>query len=233
MSIPSNLPAPLWLAVHACSDLPIAGDAPAPSGVDVEVTHDELGCPALHGRRLQAQLREAWLRLEPAHQHWVACAAGLIGEPSRGGQASARLTVGNATVAPLARSWIEWAVRRDQHPIAASDVLDAYTMIRRTTARDRTRGGSPRPETLRSMRCLRSGQTLYAPLHLAAATTPQHRRLLARLCLETRRIGLGRNRGLGLVRLDLVEGADPLKGKTVLGDFFHAAGSDEPAGIQL
>lgn len=217
-------PTSLWLSIYSCSDLPIAGDAPAPSGVDVEVTHDELGCPVLHGRRIQAQLKEAWHRLQPAHQEWDATADGLIGKPGVGSPVGTRLTIGHATVAPASREWIDWAVKRDQNPVAASDVLDAFTVIRRSTARDRTRGGSPRPMTLRSVRCLRSGQTLYAPLVLGVDTKSVHLCLLARLCLETRRIGLGRNRGLGLVSLDLVKGKDPLSAQSVLADFFNGVG---------
>lgn len=217
---------PHWLSVHAVSDVPIAADAISSADVDVDVYHDELGCPILPGRRIQAQLHEAWLRMVGAHgDEWRTAAELVVGAPRKGWTGRDRLGLAyGARVAPRVHEWIDWAVHRPDNPVSPDDVLLAFTTVRRTTARDRSVGGSPRIDTLRAVRYLRRGITLYAPIDLAGVEQSPHAlQVLARACLECSRIGLGRSRGTGRVRLDLLAGPDPLEGESVLEEFRRPA----------
>jgi len=171
--------------------------------VDLEVAHDELGLPMIPARTLRGLLRESWLAILPHFSHLRSAARDVLGPagdttPSGGG----RLQIDNAQVPDALRRWVEWAVRRDRHPVLPSEILRAFTSVRRQTARSRATGG-PETGTLRASRVALRTLVLEAPIE-TPGFREEHWEALALACLGVRHAGIGRNRGRGHVRLHLL-----------------------------
>lgn len=194
----------IQLRIDLLSDTTFSrGDGTA-GEVDVEVAHDEFGCPYIPGKTLKGLLRDAWLQMAAAFPEDAAVAEQVLGpsadlEPGGSGQ----LRIDTAMLPPEVLDWIRFAVTRDDSPVHPHAVLAAVTDVRKQTARDKTTGG-PLDSTLRSSRVILRGQWFLARLS-ATGFTEAHWRVLARSCLNVRHAGSGRNRGLGHVRLSLVE----------------------------
>lgn len=203
----------LWIRLTACSPLPIADPIRSVSRADVEVCHDDHGLPFLPGRRLQAMLAESWATLRPPAiaalgDRADAIATELLGTPEtlRSGE---RAGISTARLHPEVEAAVRAASTRRVDPVAAADIVEGLTIVRRATARDRTRGGAPRERSLRTVRCLAPGTELWARADLRSPlATAAHGWLLATLCMATRHMGLGRNRGFGHVRLDVFDDLD-------------------------
>lgn len=186
--------------------------------VDREVPCDDFGLPYLPGRRLKGLLREACQEVLEAlalaglgawSDGHLCGVEELFGTPEREGWVGvgdARLAgaVGGEDYATLAR-WLEWAAAQGSPGITSESVLRRFTAVRTQTAID-TETGAAQHGALRSTRLVRRGLQFHSPLVLRA---PSHeaeeraRRTLALAASALRRLGTGRNRGVGVVRCRL------------------------------
>lgn len=174
--------------------------------VDVEVEHDDLGLPFLGGKALHGLLRDAWLTMAAAFPTLMPAAERLLG-PSGDLAEMAILRIGDAVVEDGVRQWIAAAVRNQDHPLAAADILRALSDIRWQTSEDRKTGG-PATGTLRTSRVVIRGLKLEAQLGWLAQPGSEELRVLALAALGTRHAGIGRNRGRGHVSLAVNGDAD-------------------------
>lgn len=217
-----SAPAPTYYALSVLieSDATFSRGDSRPGLVDLEIEHDEHGCPRLGARRLKGLLRDVWQTIEPAlgGTEFPEAARFLFGTggDDRDDNGTARLQVGDAELPAPLRAAIEAAVlagkahRQDPAAPRPDEVLAALTAIRRQTALDAVTGAAE-SGTLRTMRALRPEVRLIAPLRftLAPTTAPLALPLLAACCAGVRRGGTLRNRGRGRLRLDLHELAAP------------------------
>ncbi len=197
---------PIELLLELRSDTTFSrGDGTA-GEVDAEVVHDEFGCPFVPGRTVKGLLRDAWLQMSPAFPADARHAGEVLGESGDlipGG--AGRLRIDDARLPASVRGWLVHAVTRRSHPVEPGAVLRALTAVRKQTARDRRTGG-PRENTLRSLRTVLR-ETGFRSTLTPSEFSSDHWRVLAWMCLNVRHAGAGRNRGLGHVRLALMDGA--------------------------
>ncbi len=168
--------------------------------VDAEVETDPLGLPLMGGKTLHGLLRDSWLQMAPCFPQLEEAAVRILG-PEGDLDEEAILHVGDAMADAVLRAHVARALSRSESPIPREEVLGACTAIRQQTAQ--TRRGEPERGTLRATRVLRAGQTLVAPLHWLSQPDDADREVLRRATAGVRHVGLGRNRGLGVVALRL------------------------------
>ncbi len=193
---------PAALHVELLSDTCVSAGAPGGGEVDVEADCDERGLPRIGGKALRGLLRDSWLAMATAFEELQVAAEELLGRPgARLVDDTARLVVGTATVEPDLAAWVTAAELRGANALDANDVLRALTAVRSRTAEDR-RTGVPALGSLRQLRVVRRGLVLRAPIEVWEPGE-EHLRVLALAALGVRNVGVGRSRGLGLVRLTL------------------------------
>jgi CRISPR/Cas system CSM-associated protein Csm3 (group 7 of RAMP superfamily) len=176
--------------------------------IDMEVKHDAYGCPYLAGRTLRGLLVEECANLLfAARSHrseFEPLATRLFGRPGSKISDQAILHVGDAKLPADLREAIRIGIARKE--IFPADVLDALTWIRTQTAVDIIKE-SPKKDTLRTMRVILRQTTFIASLYFSTEPTDLELGLLAACVKAFRRLGQGRNRGLG--ELEQVQLLDP------------------------
>lgn len=213
-----------WLRVLTVSDLAVAEHHRGTAAHDVDLIVDNDGLPFVPRWSLHKMLSEAWReRLSRPFASLGPTAASVLGE--RMAVQPNVIAVMDAELHPDVRAWLRWARRRANEPMSAAEVLAALTVVRQSTGRDRSRGGAPAPMTLRDIRLLRRGTELCAPLDVPDAQGHAAAKFVfAAACLETRSIGLRRNRGLGAVRLSVHEDDHGRPGNDVTAQWYaHGA----------
>lgn len=199
-----------YLTVQIKSDATFGRGAGLAGLVDVEIEHDQYGCPFIGGRALKGLLVEEWVNLRFAliTEDWDNVAAWLFGTS---GADHAHMHIGAATLPPDLRASIQRDVISKPPRLQPHDVLASLTAIRRQTAMD-AQTGAPEEASLRAMRVLLRETDLIAPLDFDAAFPADQRvrtlGLLAACAMAVRRGGTGRNRGRGRIGLLLHE-SDP------------------------
>lgn len=197
-----------FLTVQIRSDATFGRGSGLAGLLDVEIEHDQYGCPFIGGRALKGLLVEEWANLrfalsniEEATTDWDQKAAWLFGFS---GDAQACLHIGAATLPPDLHTSIQRDITNKR--IQSSDVLTSLTAIRKQTAMNE-KTGAPKEASLRSMRVLIRDVDLIAPLDFDADHENKEHilGLLAACVLAVRRGGTGRNRGRGRLSLLLHE----------------------------
>jgi CRISPR/Cas system CSM-associated protein Csm3 (group 7 of RAMP superfamily) len=173
--------------------------------VDVEVQHDEWGCPYLGGRSLKGLLvcecAEILTALpEVIRPRWEKAAQRLFGNPGSTLEDSALLFIGDAQLPGDLRTAIAHDVQRGK--IRREEVLESLTALRRQTAMDES--GVPQEHTLRTMRVILRQTLFEAELRFAEKPTEDDLALLAACVKAFRRASTGRNRGRGRLKAELL-----------------------------
>lgn len=192
--------APSALALTFLTDSAVGRGEGTAGVVDADVETDDLGLPLMGGKTLHGLLRDSWLQMAPCFGQLEEAAVRILG-PEGDLEEEAILHVGDAMADPSLRAHVARAVNRSENRIPREEVLAACTAIRQQTAQ--TRGGEPERGTLRATRVLRAGQTLVAPLLWLRDADEADLEVLRRAAAGVRHVGLGRNRGLGVVQLRL------------------------------
>lgn len=169
--------------------------------VDSEIQHNALGLPVISGRAIKGLLVNECAEIfyvlpEDQKERWQKAALRLFGARGETTEVPGGLWVGDATMPPDLVAYI----RSDKSP-TPSEVLDSLTAIRTQTAMNEL--GAPEDETLRAVRVVIRGLTLYAPLQLDESANDDDRALLAACALALRRAGLGRGRGRGRIKVGI------------------------------
>jgi hypothetical protein len=202
----------LYLTIRLRSDATFGRGEGVAGLVDVEIDHDEVGCPIIGGRVLKGLLREECANLRfvlgASWSPWQPAANQLFGEQGATQEDDADLMraaimrISPATLPPDLCDALHRDVRRGI--LRRHEILTALTSIRRQTAVD-ARTGSPAPGSLRAMRVLLRETCLIATLDFDRPPDERALPLLAACALATRRGGTGRNRGRGRLALLLHE----------------------------
>jgi hypothetical protein len=203
-----------YLTVQIKSDATFGRGAGLAGLLDVEIEHDQFGCPFIGGRVLKGLLVEEWTNLRFAlsdppsssgtkMRSWDNEATWLFGTS---GATQAHMHIDAATLPPDLHTSIQRDVESKR--LQPHDVLSSLTAIRRQTAMD-AETGAPEEASLRAMRVLLRETDLIAPLDFDVAfPADQQSRILGLLSacvLAVRRGGTGRNRGRGKIALLLHE----------------------------
>lgn len=188
--------------------------------VDVEVQHDQYGCPYLGGKALKGILvnecADILDALSPSIRvRWDKAAHDLFGEPGSQTSSSAHMTVGDAQLPQDLRQAIAQEIDQEKSTLRREDVLTSLTTVRRQTALDES--GVPQPHSLRTVRLIIRETCLAAELFFRVQPEEDALRLLAACIKAFRRAGTGRNRGHGRLRAELCD-AD---GKAITQSYFE------------
>lgn len=174
--------------------------------VDVEVEHDVYGLPYLRGRTLKGLLAEECANILFGLQQaarWQQAAQSLFGQPGSNLEDGAGLHVGDAALPAALRAAIAADLQADKPAYTPNDILESLTAIRNQTAMDET--GVPEKGSLRAMRVILRGTVFEADLHFPSPPKENALALLAACAKALRRVGTGRNRGRGQVRVTLCD----------------------------
>jgi hypothetical protein len=149
-----------------------------------------------------ADLLAALSVADPEHDvTWQKAAQRLFGVRGAGLQGAALMHVGDAQLPEDLRSLVAADISAGR--LTPRDVLAIFTEIRNQTAMDVN--GAPRSETLRALRVIVRGRTFEAPLTFDADPSAEELALLAACVKALRRVGVGRTRGLGNVKVTLCD----------------------------
>lgn len=174
--------------------------------VDVEVQHDEWGCPYLGGRSLKGLLVGECAEILAAlpgnvRGRWEKAAQRLFGNPGSGLQDNALLSVGDALLPSDLRAAIVQDIAREK--VRPEEVLGSITALRHQTAMGET--GVPLEHTLRTIRVILRRTPFEAQLSFLEDPTEDYFALLAACVNAFRRAGTGRNRGRGRLKAELLD----------------------------
>ncbi len=189
------------LEIELLSDTAFGMGAGVSGLLDTEIQHDECGLPTLSGRAIKGLLVNECSEIlyalnDDQRKNWERVAVRLFGRRGEMLDDVTGVFIADATVAPdlVAALQADFVTPPDK-------ILDSLTDIRRQTAMNEK--GAPEDETLRAVRVLLRGLTLYAPLSFDGDPGEDEKALLAACVLSLRRAGLSRNRGKGKISVKL------------------------------
>jgi len=176
--------------------------------LDQEVQHDRYGCPYLGGKALKGMLvNECADILAPlsgsTKARWQATALYLFGRPGSTHAVSPNLQIGNATLPGDLQQAIQSDMDSQRPTLTREDLLHSLTTLRRQTAiNDAT--GVAKDSSLRTIRVILRETSFVATIRFiesnVAERRPEALMLLAACAKALRRVGTGRNRGLGRIK---------------------------------
>lgn len=175
--------------------------------INNEIQHDHKGLPTLSGRAIKGLLVNECSEIlfalpDDKKSRWEKAALNLFGKRGEMLEDTAGVFIADAAMPPD----LVAAIHSD-NKLTRQEILDSLTSIRRQTAMNVM--GAPDDDTLRSVRVLMSGFTLYAPLSFMQELGDDEKALLAACIMSLRRAGLNRNRGKGRLKVRIT--ARPLE----------------------
>lgn len=207
----------LQLQIELLSDTaPGSGEGSA-GGIDRDVVYTKNGLPYLPAKRLKGCLREAAIETSEAlalakiSDLWPPNALEqLFGTTGQAHSGWLHLDNGYLEGADALEKWLEWAGSQHREAFGPEATLTTYTGTRAQTSISRTTG-APVPNTLRSSRVIKQGCKFLAKAELIPPPGENSRTnelllpVFGLACAAFRRLGLSRNRGLGEVRVALLD----------------------------
>lgn len=189
------------LEIQLVSDTAFGSGAGISAQVNSEIQHDHKGLPTLSGRAIKGLLVNEcseilYLLPDESHPHWKQVALTLFGQRGEMLDDMDGVFISDATIAPD----LVAAIHADKR-ISQDDILNSLTTVRRQTAMNVM--GAPEDDTLRSIRVLIQGLTLFAHLSFLSEPDDDQKALLAACVMSLRRAGLNRNRGMGRIKLQI------------------------------
>lgn len=191
------------LEIELLSDTAFGSGAGVSALVNSEIQHDHKGLPTLSGRAIKGLLVNECSEIlyvlpDESRTYWEQVALSLFGQRGEMLDDVDGVFISDATAAPD----LVAAIHADDQ-VSRDDILNSLTTLRRQTAMNVM--GAPEDDTLRSVRVLIQGLTLYAPLSFLSEPNDEQKALLAACVMSLRRAGLNRNRGKGQIRLQITE----------------------------
>jgi len=196
------------LEIELLSDTAFSMGAGIAGLVDSEIQHDDLGLPTLSGRAIKGLLTTACSEIlsalnQTAEDRWAKAAHKLFGVHGEMLDAEGELYFGDGAVAPDLKAALAYKQAKAKPSVSRQEIIESLTDLRRQTAMNEF--GAPNDQTLRAIRVLVSGLTLYAPVHFAENPEHDEKALFAACLKGVKRAGLGRNRGKGEIRFTLTD----------------------------
>ena len=187
--------------------------------VDIEVQHDEYGCPYLQGRTLRGLLVEECanilhaLELQNKAVEWTPSAHKLFGNPGSTHEDMAFLKIGDAGLP----TDLQHAIRSEvlKGTITPQEVLESLTSIDQQTAMN-PMAGAPKDGSLRSLRVILRNTIMISRLTFLGKPEANDLGLVSACVMALRRMGTSRNRGRGEVLAQLLD----LEGNDLGPDYF-------------
>ncbi|MEZ4673352.1 MAG: hypothetical protein R2932_03810 [Caldilineaceae bacterium] len=176
--------------------------------LDQEVQHDIYGCPYLGGKALKGILVNECADILAAlpdamQERWQATALYLLGRPGSTHEVTPKMQIGDACLPQGLRQAIQADINSSRPSLSREDVLHSLTALRRQTAID-DKIGVAKDSSLRTIRVIVRETLFEARLQFVEADMathqPQALMLLAACAKALRRVGTGRNRGLGRIK---------------------------------
>lgn len=189
---------PLTIKFTLASDTTLGGGIGSVAVTDVEVSHDpNTGLPFYRSTALKGVLVESVQDLLTVFNEdkWVLAAITLFGQGGTGADAQGILRFENAQL-DLTETLHTALLGQDKIP--TKEVLELFTTIRTQTAIE-AQTGSAKEASLRRLRVLYRGLRFKAIIHPSQTLSDAEKTLLAAAVAGIKRIGLGRNRGAGLL----------------------------------
>jgi CRISPR/Cas system CSM-associated protein Csm3 (group 7 of RAMP superfamily) len=186
-----------WLKFTLKSDATFGRGDGIAGLIDNEVQHDIYGLPYLGGRTLKGLLGEERaniifaLELQGKAQRWQDTAQRLFGSSGSQDDDQSLLHISDAHLPEELFQAVKRGFERGE--LKRDEVLRSLTAIRQQTAMNID--GTPKDETLRSMRVILRKTPFEAALTFFAEAKPDDLALLAACVKALRRAGTGRNRG--------------------------------------
>lgn len=195
------------LKITLLSDTAFSMGAGVAGLVDSEIQHDSLGLPILSGRAIKGLLTNACSEIlyaldQTNGDRWVRAAQELFGKQGDLLQHGV-IAIGDAVVAPDLRAALAYEFSQGTTSVSKQEIIESLTILQSQTAINIF--GAPDDESLRTIRVLVRGLQLYAPLHFEAKPLDDQKALFSACLMGVKRGGLGRNRGKGELKLDLIE----------------------------
>jgi CRISPR-associated protein Csx10 len=188
------------LEMHLLSDA-IPGSGEGLSGIiDIDISSDGYGIPYIPAKRIKGILRESALELSDVGM--LQCSVDdIFGASGRREGTAFKISDGYIANYHSYREFLEYAAfDKNLAPLFNKEtVLDEFTYFRsRTTIDNET--GTAKENTLRTSRVLKRGETFYFQVEFPVDYSEE----IEKICKVTRRFGLSRTRGLGDIRLSLL-----------------------------
>ncbi|MGD2088563.1 MAG: RAMP superfamily CRISPR-associated protein [Candidatus Aminicenantes bacterium] len=188
------------LEMHLLSNT-IPGSGEGLSGIiDIDISSDGYGIPYIPAKRIKGILRESALELNDLGmlQYSVDDIFGASGQ-----QEGTDFKISDGYIADYHsyRGFLEYTAHdKKLAPLFNKEtILDEFTYLRsRTTIDNQT--GTAKENTLRTSRVLKRGETFYFQVEFPGNYSED----MEKICKVTRRFGLSRTRGLGEIRLRLL-----------------------------
>ena len=176
--------------------------------VDMEVQHDEFGCPFMNGRTLRGLLVEECanilyaLELQERGIEWKKTAQSLFGNPGSTTADMAVLHIGDARLPKNLRQAVKAGIIKGS--FSSQEIFHSLTAIDSQTAMD-AGSGAPKEGSLRTSRVILR-ETFFLS-HLVFLGEPAEKELafLAACIKSLRRAGSNRNRGRGELQAWLLD----------------------------
>jgi hypothetical protein len=189
------------LELELLSDTAFGSGAGVSALINSEIQHDTKGLPTLSGRAIKGLLVNECSEIlyvlpDQVRSHWENVALNLFGQRGEMLEDVAGVFIADATIAPDLAA----ALHADDN-LSHESILDSLTAIRRQTAMNVM--GAPEDDSLRSVRVLVKGLTLYASLSFTTDPGPDEKALLAACIMSLRRAGLNRTRGKGRIKVKI------------------------------
>jgi CRISPR-associated protein Csx10 len=179
----------------------IPGSGEGLSGIiDIDISSDGYGVPYIPAKRIKGILRESALELSDVGM--LQCSVDdIFGASGRQEGTAFKISDGYIADYYCYREFLEYTAHEKKlAPIFNKEtILDEFTYLRsRTTIDNET--GTAKENTLRTSRVLKRGEIFYFQLEFPVKYSEE----IEKICKVTRRFGLSRTRGLGEIRLRLL-----------------------------
>ena len=174
-----------------------------PGIVDVEIQHDEFGCPMVNGKTVHGLLKDTWLSMSNVFSDFENNGKRLFGLAGEMNDSSI-LRISNFYINADTKKWVEYAINRNENKLSPNSILEAFTRIRYQTSED-AKTGAAKKGSLRSSRVILKNQKLFGRLNWLEQPTQNDLRLLALVIRSTKNAGWSRNRGRGHIKLSFCE----------------------------
>jgi len=196
------------IRVELLSPVLLATDEDRGILLDHDVVFDANGLPYFPARRLKGLLRESALEVV---EMLGCCGLSLFYEQDlvelfgeAGADAPAHFGFNNLYLKDYDHwgKWLAWAHQEFPEIVSPDQIITTYTHMRRQTSLDEW--GIAQENKLRTLRVLNKGHTFIGKIY---CHNPKRRTklYLALACANLRRVGLGRTRGLGRVKCELLD----------------------------
>lgn len=189
------------LKIELLSDLCTYSGETYNSMVDTDVVYDDYGFPYIPAKRLKGCIRESYLELAELGVFPSESLMKIFGK--EGNQVSA-FSLSNAYLEDYEKLLQDLKLEEDKVVTHPQNVLRLYTYTRTQTSLD-LKSGTAMKNTLRTMRVVKKGLVFEADIHFSEKMSKTEKEQLIQAIEMVCHIGYQRSRGLGNVRIEVIE----------------------------